>query len=236
MARNKIGGIILDVGGTLVYTIDAILEGMGKAFEMNGVPVPPPSEFIKSLGKGNVEIILGALPAEIGRDMVMYEKISRSFEQVFPSRVMEKLRGIEGVRPTLERLREEGYRLAITTAFNANEARAIMSRVDWDDSFFDAILTFDDVKEMRPSPEIVNLAVVRLGKQPGECVCVGDTVNDVLAARAAGAYVVSVLTGPQREDVLRSAKPDAVIPDVTHLPEILHDFPPEKELRPATLR
>lgn len=226
MEGPKIGGIILDVGGTLVYTIDAILEAMGKAFEANGVSPPPPSEFIKNLGKGNVEIILGALPPEIGRDMEMYEKISRGFGQIFPSEIMEKLRGVEGVRATLETLRAEGYRLAITTAFNAKEARAIMSRVDWGDGFFDAILTFDDVKEMRPSPEIVSLAVARLGRQPDECVCVGDTVNDILAARAAGTYVVSVLTGPQGEDTLRRAKPDAVVPDVTYLPDVLRDFPP----------
>ena len=104
-----------------------------------------------------------------------------------------------------------------------------MSRVDWDSEFFEAILTFDDVKEMRPSPEIVNLAIARLGMAANKCVCVGDTVNDILAARAAGTCVVSVLTGPQDEDALLRAKPDAVIPDVTHLPGVLRDFPPGRD-------
>jgi len=138
--------------------------------------------------------------------------------------VIGKLRGIDGVRATLEKLRADGYRLAITTAFNARETEAIMARVDWGPEFFDAVLTYDDVKEMRPSPEIVNMAAERMGKPASECVCVGDTVNDVLAARAAGAYVVSVLTGPQDENTLRSAKPDAVVPDVTYLPAVLCNF------------
>jgi len=224
MAAPKIGGVILDIGGTLVYTIDAILDAMGKAFAASGVPVPPPAEFIKSLGKGNAEIIMGALPAEIAKDMAVYEKIYSNFEGIFPSQVIGKLSGIDGVRVTLEKLRAYGYRLAITTAFNAKETEAIMGRVDWGPEFFDAVLTYDDVKEMRPSPEIVSLAAARIGKPASECVCVGDTVNDVLAARAAGAYVVSVLTGPQDEDTLRHAKPDAVIPDVTYLPAVLRNF------------
>jgi len=228
-AGPDIRGVIFDVGGTLVHTIDAILEAMGKAFRENGVPVPPPGEFIKNLGKGNVEIILGALPPEIGRDMEMYEKISRSFQRVFPSRVMDKLREVEGAGQTLETLRAEGYRLAITTAFNTMETSAIMGKLGWDSRLFEAILTFDDVRNMRPSPEIVNLAVARLKRAPSECVCVGDTVNDILAARAGGTYVVTVLTGPQDEQTLRRAKPDAVIPDVTHLPAVLRNFTPAQD-------
>lgn len=50
---------------------------------------------------------------------------------------------------------------------------------------------------------------------------VGDHPADVRAARAAGVHAVVVATGPTSVEELCSVEPDAVLPDLTHLPEWL---------------
>ena len=50
---------------------------------------------------------------------------------------------------------------------------------------------------------------------------VGDHPGDVRAARSAGVHSVVVATGPTQLDELHAARPDALLPDLTHLPDWL---------------
>jgi phosphoglycolate phosphatase len=86
------------------------------------------------------------------------------------------------------------------------------------------IVTAVDVQNIRPSPEIVSKAINLLNVQAKEVVCIGDTVNDILAAKNAGTYVIAVLTGAQTEEILRHEHPDAIIEDITALPSLLDEI------------
>jgi phosphoglycolate phosphatase-like HAD superfamily hydrolase len=56
---------------------------------------------------------------------------------------------------------------------------------------------------------------------PERVLVVGDTVRDVAAARAVGAKVAIVETGYATRETLVAAKPDWLIPDLTHFGEVL---------------
>lgn len=60
---------------------------------------------------------------------------------------------------------------------------------------FSAVVAGDDVKEAKPHPELLLTACDRLGAEAGQAVMIGDSINDVLAARAAGMGTVLVETG-----------------------------------------
>jgi pyrophosphatase PpaX len=64
----------------------------------------------------------------------------------------------------------------------------------------------------------VRVALSRLGVGALHAVMVGDTIMDVLAAKAAGAKAIAVLCGHGDHDELRAAQPDALIQDLTELP------------------
>ena len=57
------------------------------------------------------------------------------------------------------------------------------------------IVAGDDVKEAKPHPELLLTACAHLGVDAGKTVMIGDSINDVLAARAAGMRTVLVETG-----------------------------------------
>ena len=74
-------------------------------------------------------------------------------------------------------------------------------------------------EEAASRDDLARLAVRRVGERfgvpPQRCVVVGDTEHDVRCARAAGARVVAVATGPSDPETLQRAGPDLVVPDLT---------------------
>jgi phosphoglycolate phosphatase len=72
--------------------------------------------------------------------------------------------------------------------------------------------------------ELVRLARRRAGMAAGDgrdTVVVGDTVNDVVAARAAGVRVLAVASGATTVDELAAAGADRVLPDLADTPVVL---------------
>jgi phosphoglycolate phosphatase len=80
----------------------------------------------------------------------------------------------------------------------------------------DAVVCGDEVQQRKPHPEIVLQACRRLGVAPSEAVMIGDSFNDMLAARAAGMGVVLVESGYNEGESVSSlaAEPgvDAIVP------------------------
>jgi HAD superfamily hydrolase (TIGR01549 family) len=72
----------------------------------------------------------------------------------------------------------------------------------------DVVVSGDDFRERKPSPKPLIYAMKRLGVKPGECIYVGDMVEDIQACRKAGIKVVAVTWGLHSRRRLESEKPD----------------------------
>jgi HAD superfamily hydrolase (TIGR01549 family) len=220
MTFRKIKAILFDVGGTLIHTIKPLLVAISMAFEQNKIKVPSSEEIIVQLGKSATKIIKAILPKELSNFEEKAEECVLSFQEIFPNKVLDEFKAIDGVKKTLKTLKDANYRLGVITALRRAELDKLLTKFELI-SYFEVIVTADDVQNIRPSPEIVNRAISLLNVQPGEVICVGDTVNDILAAKNAGTYVIAVLTGAQTKEVLRRKKPDAIIKDINELPSLL---------------
>jgi phosphoglycolate phosphatase len=64
-------------------------------------------------------------------------------------------------------------------------------------------------------------AAEKLGVTPEQALMIGDSVNDVTAARKAGFQVVCVPYGYNHGKDIRDAQPDAVINTLAELPALL---------------
>jgi putative hydrolase of the HAD superfamily len=87
--------------------------------------------------------------------------------------------------PTLQILKERGFRLGVISNFSTMlqgvfELRGLRG-------FFDPFIVSAEVNMQKPDPEIYALAMERAGVAPDDCVMVGDNpVDDVRGAAAAG--------------------------------------------------
>ena len=223
MPLHEIKAILFDVGGTLVYTIEPLLKAISITFEQNKIKVPSSEEIIAQLGQSATKIIRAILPKELSNSEEKAKECILSFQEIFPNKVMDEFKAIEGVHKTLKTLIDSNYRLGVITALRRTELDILLTKFELN-SYFEVFVTTDDVQNIRPHPEIINKAISLLNVKPREVICVGDTVNDILAAKNAGTYVIAVLTGAQSENVLKKELPDSVINDITALPSLSDKF------------
>ncbi len=110
-----------------------------------------------------------------------------------------------GVLRDLER---RGLRLGIATNDAESSARA-QARALGIDAMTDFIAGYDSGFGSKPEPGMVTAFVDHHGLRPGEVAMIGDSLHDLLAARAAGVVPVAVLTGPLGEAARGTVAPHA---------------------------
>jgi len=83
--------------------------------------------------------------------------------------------------------------------------------------FFKVIVTSQTCEHTKPFPEPVLWAAEQMGVPAANCLMIGDTVVDIRAGKDAGAQTVGVLCGFGRENELRRAGADLILPYTAHL-------------------
>lgn len=85
---------------------------------------------------------------------------------------------------------------------------------------FDRVYTDDGKNPVKPNPRCAEEFLSEFGIPTQKAVMVGDTMTDIRFARNAGIFVIGVgETQKSRERLMPYA--DAVIPDISYLPDII---------------
>lgn len=141
---------------------------------------------------------------------------------------------IPGAARAFAELRKAGVKVALTTGFTSDVARAVLDAVGWtvaatpdeqldDRVTVDALTCGDEVAAGRPAPYLVHRSMERTGTTDAAGVLVaGDTVRDLRSGRNAGAgVVVGVRTGVLDDAGLGLARHDFVVDSVADLPRLV---------------
>lgn len=121
---------------------------------------------------------------------------------------------IKGFGQFIASLRERGIKTAVVTSSNNAKMEAVYKKRPEFRQLFDAILTSEDFKESKPSPDCYLTAARRFGFQPADCVVFEDSFNGLRSGRAAGMTVVGLATTNSGEAIAPLC--DIVINDYTN--------------------
>lgn len=117
-------------------------------------------------------------------------------------------------RPLLTALRNRNQRIAIVT----RNCRAAIKNVLPDvEALTDALLTRDDVEQLKPDPAHLHDAFRAVGATAVQAVLVGDGQMDMHMGRSANALCIGVLTGSNDRRSLLAAGADYVLNDIAEL-------------------
>ena len=106
-----------------------------------------------------------------------------------------------GVKRLMKEINQAGLILGVCTTSNERAAHAVAYQT-LKEIKFDFVLAGDVVSKKKPDPEIYQLALEKAGIAPDEAFVVEDSHNGVLAAKAAGLYVVATTNGyTEKEDL-----------------------------------
>ncbi len=177
--------VLFDFDGTLLDTHDLIIKGFNHiSLATRGIPFEA-HEHLGMLGKPLGEQLRLICHSD---EHVLVE----DFQSWYRENHNHHARPYEDIEDMLYLLKAEGYRLGIVTN-NSRQGLQLGLDLLGLESLFDVIITRDDVSECKPSPKGIHKALDLLNIRPDDCMFIGDSIADILAARAAG--VMPVLVG-----------------------------------------
>lgn len=135
---------------------------------------------------------------------------------------------VKGILATLDELRGH-YPMVIVSARDHNGTMAFINYFDLSHRF-QSIITAQTCPHTKPYPDPILHAASLAGVKPEECLMIGDTTVDILAARKAGAQSIGVLCGFGDERELRKAGADLILPTTALLGDVLlrSEYPTNK--------
>jgi len=101
---------------------------------------------------------------------------------------------LPGVKQTLASLHAKGFYLFVATSDGHDRTEKMLSHLGIAE-YFKLIVAADDVKNPKPAPEAVEVCAKSANVSPKDLIVVGDTPQDAIMGRKAGAKTIGVLTG-----------------------------------------
>jgi phosphoglycolate phosphatase len=223
MTRNDIQLAVLDMAGTTVADDGLVTAAFDAATAAVGV-MPGTPEAV-NLNR-HVRVTMGQSKIEVFRaifDESTAQYANAEFEHAYAVLVdAGRARPLPGAVATIETLRANGVKIALTTGFGSITQQRLLSALGWHD-LVDLVLSPQEAGRGRPHPDMVLTAVLRLRIDDVAAVAVvGDTASDIRTGRSAGASVVAgVLTGAHDEATLTAAGATHVLKSISELPALV---------------
>jgi phosphoglycolate phosphatase len=191
---NSIHAVIFDLDGTLVDTASEIAAAMNRTLEELGLPGLEPKAVEALIGRGVRSLVERALAQAEGGSLIETGAAVARFEAHYAQTVGTDARLFPGVIPGLRRLAEAGIAMSVVTNKPRFFTEMLLDRLEVA-PLLKAVVAGDDGIRRKPNPDILVAACERMGSAPRESLMVGDSDNDVVAARAAGCPVWCVPYG-----------------------------------------
>ena len=205
-------GILFDLDGTLLDTLEDILAATNYALSVHGYPSRTLAELRRFVGNGaenqiRLSLQAGASPEEVQTVLATYKPYYTAHCQHFT-------RPYEGIPQALAQISRK-YPLAIVSNKPDAAVKALCARE------FPGIFALGESPDCprKPDPAMVRKALAAIGADT--CVFVGDSEVDLLTAKNAGVPCLSVLWGFRDREDLEKAGALRLCQDPAELPQVL---------------
>ena len=210
--RFPAAGVIIDLDGTLLDTAADLAAAVNAMLADLGRPGLPVEQVARYVGKGAEVLVHRALTGRpdgrVGPGE--FEPAMRGFLAHYQRENGRHARLYPGVLEGLEAMRGKALRLAVVTNKPAAFTGPLLAMTGVAE-FFELVVSGDTVARKKPDPLPMLHVCERFGLPPRRMVAIGDSMNDALAARAAGIAVMTVPYGYNEGRDVRSLDVDAIV-------------------------
>ncbi len=221
---RPLAAVLFDLDGTLLDTAADITTALNRALGDFGWPAVAERDARRMIGRGSPMLVRRAAqaldrPMDAALQAAMVERFFHHYAAL-EERGEYAARPYPGAREALHGLHAAGLRIAVVTNKQHRFAQGLLRALDLS-PWVDVLVGGDTCERRKPDPQPLLHACARLEVTVQRALMVGDSINDVQAARAAGMPVVCVPYGYNEGEDPRSLPCDAVIESLSALPEML---------------
>ncbi len=201
-------GTLLDTAGDLATAANMMLRELGRA----ELPLATIQSYI---GKGIQKLVKSSLAnSHDGEpDAELFSRAMTIYEHEYAKNLCIKTHPYPGVVDGLTTMKEASFQLACIT--NKPEVFTLpLLRATTLLDYFDVVLSGDSLPKKKPDPMPLRHACKHFGILPHEMLLIGDSLNDAVAARAAGCHIFCVPYGYNEGRDVLELDCDAIIPSI----------------------
>ena len=200
------GALLFDLDGTLVDSLADIGASTNHVRAAFGLPPAGERQLREFVGDGVISLLERAL-AGAGPFESIRQAAWELYARHHRDQCTRAVRPYPGVVECLGRWQADGRPMAVVTNKPARFAEPILAHLGLD-RFLEVVVCGDSLGERKPSAAPLHAALAGLRAPAAGAMMVGDGVQDLRAARAAGVRSAAVLFGFQRPEILRAEGAD----------------------------
>ncbi|MGA9852550.1 MAG: phosphoglycolate phosphatase [Gammaproteobacteria bacterium] len=215
--------VAFDLDGTLVDSVPDIAHAVDTMVRELDLPPPGIGKVREWVGDGVRRLVKRALTGVLDGepDAALYRRGFEAFRRAYGTHLAVDTRLYPGVREVLDHLQRADIRMACITNKSAEFTEPLLDALGIR-SYFGVVLSGDSLTQRKPDPLPLLHAARHFKIVPAQACMVGDSVNDLQAARAAGFRAIGVRYGYGGD--LSAARPDAMLNSLTELPPLLEKW------------
>lgn len=218
--RNKKGKqtpiVLWDFDGTLASSEPVIIETYKTLFNKYKPEFELTDDMVMGLiGYPLESVMFDHFPNDYPEKIVEFRAIQAPL-------LASKLEAKPHAITVLQTLKSKGYRMGVVSNRASASLKECLDILNMHD-FFEVVIGSSDVKETKPNPEGIDVALKMLDADRGGVVYIGDTIIDVECGKKAGSFTIACLFDTMREQEIKDAKPNRVVSDLSQILEVLEE-------------
>ncbi len=196
-----ISAVIFDLDGTVLNNEDEYGRAFNKVLKSLGVNSGTDYPQVGAIGvHENWPILIAKYKIKTSKTI---EELALATQDAYLSQI-NQVALKPGIGEFVKDIKDSGVLTALATSSNW-----FIVQEDFDhlklDSFFDTVVTAEEVENKKPEPDLFLKAAEKLGVEPKECLVIEDAPAGIKAAHAAGMKVIGIARNDETEDSLIEA-------------------------------
>lgn len=205
--------VLIDLDGTLVDSVPDLGAAANAMLAELSAPLLPLADIATFVGKGTAELVRRCLAdprVGLAADAAAVEAALAVFNRHYHAVNGRASTLYPGVIEGLQAFRDAGMQLAVVTNKPTEFALPLMEHCGLSE-WFSVVVCGDTCPRKKPDPMPMLHACKQLGSRPSQALAIGDSINDALAARAAGITVLAVPYGYNEGRDIQSLDIDGIV-------------------------
>ena len=215
---SRIKLILFDLDGTLVDSVGDLAWCCNAMLQQLQLPAQSIERISTWVGNGVERLVKRVLTNDMSAEPepVLFEQALQLFKVLYASNISQHSEIYPGVLDTLQQLQQGRPRVACVTNKDERFTMPLLKQLGIL-SYFELVVSGDTTVRKKPDPMQLLHAAAHFDIQPADCLMVGDSSNDIKAARAAGFQVAAVPYGYNHGVDIRESQPDLVVNNLVEL-------------------
>lgn len=228
--ESKIKMVVFDMAGTTVNEDNIVYKTLRNAINsVGGFDLSLEEVLEHGAGKEKLEAIKTILKnsLDLENDQLATEIFQLFLVQLKNAYEVETIYPCTNAAALFIKLKDMGILRVLNTGYDRLTAESLLKKLNWEvGKDIDLLITASDVEHNRPEPDMIQLAMAKMGITDASTVAkIGDSTIDIQEGQNAGCGLsIGITTGAHTDVQLATANPDQVISDLLDILPVIENY------------